>query len=201
MTGTDEMLKPVLSRRGFLKGAGLLLGGSFLAACGARQEDGWQAGDYWRTPTPADIQTGLQPPGTLTPEPEGLGAFLVLSSTLTGFDQLDPQLGSVYLTSLQGNPEFSGGLADLYEQAGLTAASEPPSLESLESAGIFAAEGTRSLADRIIELWYTGIYSQGEEQAVATFVDALAWKAITFTKPPTICGAYGFWAERPKGQY
>jgi hypothetical protein len=136
-----------------------------------------------------------------TPAPEGLEAFLALSSVLTGYDQLDPELGAIYLRSLQDNPEFGGGLEALYEQAGVAAGGQPDGIEALEQAGVFEQEQSRALADKIITLWYTGIYDQGEEQAVATFVDALAWKSITFTKPPTICGSYGFWAERPRGEY
>jgi hypothetical protein len=40
--------------------------------------------------------------------------------------------------------------------------------------------------------------NNGPEQEVATFADALVWKSITYTTPPTLCGPYaGFWAERP----
>jgi hypothetical protein len=189
-----------LSRRDFLKGAGLLLAGGLLAACGSGVEPGWQAGDYYRTPTPASLLPSPMP-GAETPFPQDLASFLALSSVLTGFDDLDPELGQVYLHSLQENPEFSGGLPRLYEGAGMIEGSAPGSIADLESAGLFSEEASRSLADHIIELWYTGLYGQEDEQTVATFVDALAWKSITFTKPPTICGSFGFWAERPKGNY
>jgi hypothetical protein len=190
----------VLSRREFLRGAGLLLASGLLAACGTEQEPAWQAGDFWRTPTPADLLVG--PVETETADaPEGLDSFLALSTVLTGFENLDPALGQVYLGSLQEDPELGGGLPGLYEQAGVLSGSPPDSIAALESAGIFDQESTRSLADRIIELWYTGIYTQGEEQVVATFVDSLAWKSLTFTKPPTICGSFGFWSARPRGEF
>jgi hypothetical protein len=195
----NEASHAKLNRRDFLRGAALLLGGGLLAACGTPTEEGWQAGDYWRTPTPAShLET---PAAGNTPAPEGLEAFLALSSVLTGFDDLDPELGQVYLQSLQDNPEFGDGLDGLYEQAGVASGNLPDSVEALEQAGVFEEEATRSLADKIISLWYTGIYEQGEEQAVATFVDSLAWKSLTFTKPLTICGSFGFWSERPKGNY
>jgi hypothetical protein len=54
------------------------------------------------------------------------------------------------------------------------------------------------LADQIITLWYTGVYKVGEEEKVATFVDALAWKVLHFTKPLTICGEFGFWSREPQ---
>jgi len=195
----DELEQPKLTRRSFLKVAGLFLGGALAAACSTATEEGWQAGDHWRTPTAESLLPGQSPQGT--PAPDDLEAFLGLSRLLTGFEDLDPALGQVYLQSLKANPEFEDGLSELYEQAGFTGGSAPDGLEDLEQAGIFNQESSRSLADKIISLWYTGTYEQGEDTVVATFVDSLAWKSLTFTKPPTICGSFGFWAQRPKGNY
>jgi hypothetical protein len=161
----------------------------------------------WRTPAPLDElpsplpaatpgPVSTPPPGgTPAPTPEPidpeLARFLALSSALTGFEQLSPELGRVYLASL---PAGAGGMLEtLYGQAGAGI----PSLEGLESAGAFANEATRTLADTIATYWYTGVYDNGGRQTVATSVDALAWKAI-YTKPNTICGPFsGFWQEPP----
>lgn len=195
-----------ISRRAFLRAAGLSLVGGLLAACGTPEEEGWQAGPFRATPTPASLLQDPLPPLEGVPDSElamveGLDAFLSLSTLLTGFDNLDPNLGKVYLRSLQANPERAAGLQPLYEQAGLLGGTAPGSFEDLEARGIFEREVTRSLADQIITLWYTGVYNEGEEQVVATFVDSLAWKSLTFTKPLTICGNFGFWAQRPRGDF
>ena len=87
-------------------------------------------------------------------------------------------------------------MADLYAQAVFRSAAPPTTVSALEAAGLFTQAAPRSLADRIIELWYTGIYTNAEgEERVATFVDALAWQTLAFTKPMTICGYPGFWSE------
>ena len=100
------------------------------------------------------------------------------------------------MQSLQTSPDFPVSVPELYEQAGFRTDAPPPTIAMLEEAGLFAQEATRTLADRIIELWYTGVYTneQGEE-TVATYVDALAWRTLAFTKPTTLCGYPGFWSE------
>jgi len=205
---SQDIRKQEITRRDFLKGAGLLLAGGLLSACSTVTEPGFQVQDFWRTPTPASLLPSPMPadlPQTgdsgAAPDPQELAAFLSLSSLLTGFENLDPVLGQVYLGSIQQDPGFSGQLQGLIEQAGVQSQNPPAGIEDLQAAGIFDQESARELADYIISMWYTGIYNQGEEQRVATFVDALAWKAINFTKPPTICGSFGFWAERPSGDF
>jgi hypothetical protein len=111
-------------------------------------------------------------------------------------DNLSPELGRIYLQSLQASDEFAVSVSDLYEQAGFGTDTPPTTITALEAAGMFSQETTRPLADSIIELWYTGIYTNEEgEETVATFVDALAWQTLAFTKPMTICGYPGFWSE------
>jgi hypothetical protein len=88
-------------------------------------------------------------------------------------------------------------LPELYAEAGFGSGAPPESLATLETNGFFDNESTRALADTIIEQWYTGVYQQDGEAAVATFVDNLTWRAIGYTKPPTICDTPGRWAEQP----
>ena len=69
----------------------------------------------------------------------------------------------------------------------------------MEALGIFQNETTGAVADKITEMWYTGIYqNEAGEDVVATWVDALAWKTLTFTKAMTVCGTYRFWTEPPE---
>lgn len=135
-----------------------------------------------------------------TPRPGGLelASFLALSSLLTGIDDLNPQIGAVYLESLEGSDQFALSLADLHAQMGFGEASAPPSLEEAAGRGVFDAEASRTLADKVIEYWYSGVYETADGgQAVATFADALVWRAVGYTKPLTLCGAPGFWALVP----
>jgi hypothetical protein len=165
--------------------------GSILAACGSLQE---------MAPEARSAQTDIVPSLLESPQPLGatpqpvepeLAQFLALSSILTGFEELNPTLGRVYLESLQSG-QHADALAALYRVAGAT------SIEALERAGVFADEQTRATADTIAEYWYTGVYTKDGEQTVATYVDALVWRAI-YTKPNTICGPYtGFWQEPPE---
>jgi hypothetical protein len=137
--------------------------------------------------------------GTPQPGSISLEQFLAVSAVLTGFTNLDPVVGSLYLQSLEGSDEFDASLGELAERAGFGGGSAPTTVAELEASGIFAEEATSTLADRIIEYWYTGVYTTPEgEPMVATFVDSLAWKALTFTKPTTICADPGFWEKRPE---
>lgn len=197
-TPTDIPPGNHITRRQFLQGAWILAAGGVLAACGVAPEEIGMQATYWRTPTPANVlQSPVPPAETATPAPGDLGAFLALSSILTGVDNLDPQLGQAYLGSLNGSSEFAGQFPTLLDRAGFQSSAPPATLEDLSAAGIFDQEESRTLADKIIEIWYTGTIEQEGEQVVLTYVDALAWKVLHFTKPPTICGYYGIWAEDP----
>src|SRR5690606_10360890 len=139
--------------------------------------------------------------------------FLALSALLTGVKNLDPVVGRVYMNSLQASDEFDLTLEELYEQTGFDGDAPPQTIEELEARGLFGANasggsdsnggsasesGPSALADRILEYWYTGVYTTAEgEQAVATYVDALSWKTLAFTKPNSICATFGFWEARP----
>jgi hypothetical protein len=190
-----------LSRRQFLWRLSLLASGSLLAGCQVRESGLGVRTSYDQAL--ASPQPVLAEEATATPAAStgglALEQFLALSAVLTGFSNLNPEAGQVYLESLQANPELAMTPTELYEQAGFTG-DTTPTLETLNETGIFEDEPSRQLADKIIEYWYTGVYDQaGGEQAVATFVDSLAWQALTFTKPLTLCGPEpGFWAERPQ---
>jgi hypothetical protein len=197
----NQQISHRLTRRQFLYTFGLAATASWVAACAPRTSGltgvlGSQATPQIVLPSPvppAGTATAAAGPGDLP-----LEAFLQLSAVLTGVTNLSPLLGQVYLQSLQASSKFAVTLAELYEQAGFTSAT-PTTIEELEAKGLFEQEPTRQLADKIIEYWYTGIYdSPAGEQAVATFVDALAWQTLVFTKPLTICSAPGVWSEAPE---
>lgn len=194
----------MLTRRQFLRRLPLLAAGT-LAACGVAQPGQTSQPEAWQltvrepllpSPLPA---AGLEPTALATPAPGALGLteFLRLSTVLTGFDDLNPVLGQVYLTSLEA--AGSGAtLTQLYEQAGFQPGAAPASVDDLAAAGIYDDKALATLADTITEYWYSGVYGPQDDQRVATYVDALVWKALTFTKPRTVCGPYvDFWREQP----
>jgi hypothetical protein len=52
---------------------------------------------------------------------------------------------------------------------------------------------------RIVAEWYSGMYEAGQGPAVATFEDALLWRALSYTKPLADCGGeMGHWAAPPQ---
>jgi hypothetical protein len=192
-----------LSRRRFLLTLGLAVGTGSLAACATRHSipQPLMVDPLFH---PQPVLPSPQPAASPTPAPESereadglpLADFLALSAVLTGVGELNPQLGTVYLQSLQASSQFDVTLVDLYEQAGFRSDTPPATVAELEANGLFAQEASRQLADKIIEYWYTGIYETAEgAQAVATFVDTLVWQTLKFTKPLTICGAPNFWSH------
>nr|AGC71485.1 hypothetical protein [uncultured bacterium A1Q1_fos_1880] len=187
-----------LSRRTFLYSLATALSGALLAACGPPRSNNRANVAFGPQATPPAALPSPVPatPPTAPTDELPLAQFLALSAVLTGVPTLNPELGRIYLQSLQASPDFTVTVPELYDQAGFRADAPPPTIAMLESTGLFTQEATRTLADRIIELWYTGVYTNAQGEAtVATYVDALAWQTLAFTKPTTICGYPGFWSE------
>lgn len=194
-------MKSSLTRRQFLHGGTAVLLSAALSACGA---EGTAPVSPYQTAFPNPVLESPVPPATPTesasaPEEAALNRFLALSAALTGVSPLNPVLGRVYWQSLQNDAELTMTPEALIEQVQAeTAVSTELTLANLEAAGVFAQDEAQKLADKIIEYWYTGTYKDEQgETAVATFVDALAWNVLTYTKPQTICGSPYFWANHP----
>ncbi|HYI16002.1 MAG TPA: sugar dehydrogenase complex small subunit [Thermomicrobiales bacterium] len=204
-----------LTRRRFLAVAGAAIATGILAACMDDDEDDGETVNArdgtptlvgaTRTPDSAieTPQVGASPTGTTSASPPAgdeadseLERFMVLSRALTGFDDLDDtELGQVYLDSIASSDELGDQLDALYEKAGLTDDVSAVTLEDLESAGAFD-DDTRPVADSITTAWYTGRYDAGGgELVVATYINALAWKATGYrlTGPSSCSGATGNW--------
>ena len=193
---------PRYSRRAFLRGLLATSGMAALAACapGVPRNSRPRVDDVATATRARALSSPVARPAEGTPQPgvtEGLEQFLLLSSVLTGVANLDPVVGSVYLQALQQG-DFEASLEELYEMASLGPQAEQD-ISDLEQAGLFDEESTSTLADTIIRYWYTGVYDTADgEQAVAPYGDALAWKALPWTKPNSICASWGFWEERPR---
>jgi len=186
--------KPRLTRREFLRGALLAFGAGGLAACNANIRE---TANPWQTPTPYRLLQSPMPAETATSEADTgeLEQFIAVSSALTGFDNLNPELGQVYLTALDTHADIDMSFTAFLEEAGIDAGA--PTLDAIEQAGVFEDEALRAVADTILSYWYTGIHATDSGEAIATYVDTLAWKSVSNIKPRTICGAPGFWAQAP----
>lgn len=190
--------EPRLSRRRFVAIAAVLPA-AFWIACTRRDDRPAGVG-----PAPAaSPKTSPSPAVGTAPDVSGqsLDDFLTISALLTGFDKqdLDPGLGRTYLASLQARPNPELKLTDFYTQIGFRSSAPPRSLQELADTGALGQDQPRTLANKIVEYWYTGIYDTGNGPAVATFREALAWKALGFAVAPTTClGSPGVWAEQPR---
>ena len=186
-----------ISRRRFLQNLTLVTAGALLAGCTPAPDRGDAAAISdatlveVRVPQPQVDATRQE----FAPE---LGDFLALSALLTGVDNLDPALGQTYLQSLQNNPELPMSVIALLDAAKAGQPTLPTTLEMLEGSGFFTNNAAREVADTITATWYTGVFVDNGTERVATFVDALAWKTLHFTKAMTVCGSYRFWTEPPE---
>ena len=198
---TNPIRTETISRRRFLRVISAIATGSLLSACAVGPENPRQVAAFEPQVTdvrlPSPQARGIEE--TLAND-QGLARFLTLSALLTGVAELDPVLGQIYLQSLQQAPSDLGVSVDaLLGQTFNSTSPIPTTLEELEEQGIFQDTALRAIADKITEYWYTGIYTNANgEETVATYVDALAWKTLTFTKPMTVCGSYRFWTEPPE---
>ena len=62
----------------------------------------------------------------------------------------------------------------------------------------FSAAGLRPLVSRLVSVWYSGLAATpaGGERALS-YMDAAAWAATGYAKPPTSCADFGDWARAP----
>lgn len=199
-----QSLRPRISRRAFLRTLSVTISSAFLAACGPPREHSRSAvrRAFGPDATPQTILPSPMPKETPTTAlesgPLSLEQFLLLSAGLTGVTNLDPVLGRLYLQRLSATHDAEL-FERLYTEAGLPATDVPLEQAVPIQMGIPAEGAPRDLATAITKLWYTGIYTDDAgEDAVATYVDSLAWQTLTFTKPKTICGEPGFWSAAPE---
>lgn len=92
-------------------------------------------------------------------------------------------------------------MEDLLRQAGYLSNDPPQTLDDIERRGVFDEEPYASLANGVIEAWYSGLV-QGADGTTTTaaWLPALGWKALAYTAAPGYCGgATGFWSDAPVG--
>jgi hypothetical protein len=104
---------------------------------------------------------------------------------LTGIASADEALTRQYVTVLIKNLDKAQwdalvGLAGKSAAEMRAASLRPPLRDAVEFA---------------LQLWVSGMV--GASQVIA-YTDAPIWSALSFTKPPGVCGgAFGYWADRP----
>jgi hypothetical protein len=95
----------------------------------------------------------------------------------------------------------SATLEDLLLKAGYLSNDPPQTLEDIERRGVFDEEPYASMANGVIEGWYSGLVQapNGASQTVA-WLPALGWKALAYTLAPGYCeGETGVWGDAPAG--
>ena len=128
--------------------------------------------------------------------PITLDEFVALSTLLTGVKDLDAEHGRLYLSSLSAAD--ARDLAVLHDRAGLRGAFPPATLDALARTGALDTAAARAVTATIVECWYTGVYDSPGGPRVATYIEALAWTTLDFTKAPSVCGGgVGYWADAP----
>jgi hypothetical protein len=210
----DEILSRLLSRRRLLRsGATAALAVPLLLApprdTAMAQDDtpagSEDEGSIYRPATPV----GTAPPATtglaatpVGPAPEDaspvpgvpIAQFMDLSLALVGGGRLDEQRGEQLLDLIAADPQRREALGTLLAIRAGDAADEPI---ATPVATLSAAE--RDLVEQILRFWYLGTYDDQPVTDRAGFWFGLsAWQAVGYTYAPSVCRAFGLWAQPPQ---
>jgi hypothetical protein len=142
---------------------------------------------------PAETTVGPAP-GEASPVPGvPIGSFMDLSAALVGGGRLDPQRGSQLLALIAPDPERRRALDGLLAiRAGGEAAVPIATPVATLSAD------ARELVEQILRFWYLGTWDDQPVTDRAGFWFGLsAWQAVEYTYAPSVCRAFGIWAEAP----
>ena len=110
-------------------------------------------------------------------------AFAKLSAALTGYPQADPGTAAKVVRAF-ATPQRTASVRALATLVASTPASD------LDAA--IAAKKLDKVANDLVGAWYSGMV----DGKVVLYTDALAWSAMTYSKPMGICGGVtGYWAD------
>jgi hypothetical protein len=113
--------------------------------------------------------------------------FANLANLIAGFPPADPDI------TRQIHQAFAAEAADLARLYDLVRDTDPAGWDAA-----IASAGLTPLAEALSTAWYTGTVGAGDDQRVVTYLDAFAWYAVGYTKPPTRCDiSFGAWSEPP----
>jgi hypothetical protein len=118
--------------------------------------------------------------GAATVTQVSLDEFVELSERLLGRSKLDREIAQVYLKALMADPDTAIHLATLAQSNG-----NPTPEQTV-------------VARTIIEWWYTGVYSVGGQNRLATDTGALVWSALGMPAPGTCAAPFGAWSQPPR---
>lgn len=215
MLSDREVLARLLTRRGLVRTAArgaLLTGGALLGAGPARQSlaqtpsasaDGATTIYEPATPVgeaapettgPAQVEVG-PPPGDASPVPGvPIEQFMDLSLALVGGGRLDEDRGGQLLALIAADAMRREALDGLLAIRSGDAAATPIATPAAALTG-----AQRDLVERILRFWYLGTYDDQPVTDRAGFWFGLsAWQAVGYTYAPSVCRAFGLWAQPPQ---
>jgi hypothetical protein len=148
-------------------------------------------------PTGPVVETLGPALGEASPVPEvPIESFMDLSLALVGGGRLDPQRGSQLLALIAPDRERRTALDELLAiRAGGEAATPIATPVAILSAD------ARELVEQILRFWYLGTWDdQPVTDRAASWFGLSAWQAVGYTYAPSVCRAFGIWAEPPPAQ-
>ncbi len=99
---------------------------------------------------------------------DGLERFMAFSREVTGQQDLDPDLGAIYLRALE------------------------------EGTGDKAPLDFEKERKRILRQWYAGVIDGPDGERAVAYEEALMWRALGFEQPIGTCrGPLGYWSKPP----
>jgi hypothetical protein len=215
----DEILARLVTRREVARigaATALVAVPALLVTPGSRRDASAQSTDGTPSAEESTIYRPATPVGSPQPEPTGpaettvgpalgeaspvpgvpIDSFMDLSAALVGGGRLDPQRGSQLLALIASDSERRRTLDDLLAiRAGGEAATPiatPVATLSLDG---------RELVEQILRFWYLGTWDdQPVTDRAASWFSLSAWQAVEYTYAPSVCRAFGIWADPPPGQ-
>ena len=122
-----------------------------------------------------------------------IAAFMDLSAAFVGGGRLDETRGTQLLGLIEADAERRASLDRLLAIRTDNAPSTPI------AAPLAVLESTdRELAEQILRFWYLGVFDgQPVEDRAGFWFGLSAWQAVGYTYAPSVCRAFGQWAQPP----
>lgn len=191
----EEILSRLLTRRDVVRigaASALVAAPVLLATPGGGHDALAQSTDGAAT---AETTVGPMP-GEAAPAPGiPIESFMDLSLALVGGGRLDPDRGGQLLALIAADPDRLTALDELLaiRVGGATAMPIATPVAALSGSA-------RDLVEQILRFWYLGMYDDQPVTDRAGFWFGLsAWQAVEYTYAPSVCRAFGLWAEPPPG--